>query len=256
MSDMYIKPEHPTKKRKLESDGSEAAKAPAKKSRTSSRSPEPSTPTPAKYTRSDLVTLLVGPDEQELVVYGHLLAKTSEFFEVALKMEWKEGQTRIIKLPEEDAGTITHYLDFVHGQGLPTRYIKLYTDIQKDDGEEYLVLAKLYAFGERVLDTAVRNAVMEEILRIVSLQSDDGRILLPEDDTISTFYEATPANSPARRLLVDLHVSYGTTYSLAFETCDMMYLADLARAFNERVEESLHTDEFRYCPLNPDDYLF
>ncbi|GAB7333364.1 hypothetical protein MBLNU13_g04980t1 [Cladosporium sp. NU13] len=160
--------EHPAKERKIESNGSETENAAEKKSPTTSPTSKPnpvapatSSPSdPAKYTRGDLVTLLIGHDEQELVVYGHLMARTSEFFEAALKKEWKEGQTCAIKLPEEDTKTTMHYLDFVCGQGLPTREIKVYGDIDEEDREEYLVLAELYAFGERVLDKRLRNSII------------------------------------------------------------------------------------------------
>jgi len=239
--------EHQTKKRKMESDVSETEKA----------SEKTSPPTPAKYTRGDLVTLLIGPDEQELVVCGQLLTKTSEFFEAALKKEWKEGQTRMVRLPEEDAETTIHYLDFVCGQGLPTRALKLYGDFAESE-DEYLMLAQLYAFGERVLHKAVRNAVMAEVLRISSLRNEKGGMFLPGDDAILAIYQATPANSPVRRLLVDLHVSYGLPNSLTPDTSDMncmIHLADLAKVFNERVMESQHTDDIRDCELSADDYF-
>lgn len=85
--------EHPAKKRKMELDGGEAGTPPEKNPPTTTPSSESdsvapessSSPTPAKYTRGDLVTILVGPDEQELVVCGTPLAETSEFFRTALK---------------------------------------------------------------------------------------------------------------------------------------------------------------------------
>jgi hypothetical protein len=72
-----------------------------------------------KYSHDDLVTLLVGPDEQKMVAFGHQLSKNSEFFKSALKKQWVEGQTRVIRLPDEDARIVEEYLDFVSGGVLP-----------------------------------------------------------------------------------------------------------------------------------------
>lgn len=55
---------------------------------------------PSSFDKTDLVTLLVGPNEHEIAVYGIFLTRSSEFFKAALKKEWVEGQTRVIKLPE------------------------------------------------------------------------------------------------------------------------------------------------------------
>jgi hypothetical protein len=46
---------------------------------------------------STMVTLLVGPDEQEMTVHGDRLACNSAYFKAALRDEWLEGQTRVIK---------------------------------------------------------------------------------------------------------------------------------------------------------------
>jgi hypothetical protein len=54
------------------------------------------------FEKKDLVTLLIGPDEHELIVGGEHLAHTSRFFEAALKTEWLEGQQRVVKLSEEN----------------------------------------------------------------------------------------------------------------------------------------------------------
>jgi hypothetical protein len=250
-----IMSEPPAKKRKMESDG-----IPEKKSPTTSPSPEPDSvalkslpaPTPAQYTRGGLVTLLIRPEEQELVVHGHLLAKTSEFFEAALKKEWKEDQTRTVRLPEEDMETTAHYLDFVCGQGFPTKAIMRYEDIKEEDGEEYLLLARLYAFGQRVLDKAVRNAIIEEILRLVSLEDADGTNMVPYQESISVIYQCTSTTSPARRLLVDLHARYGIEESMDSGPYDPIYLSDLVRTLTGRVRE---TREDSAPGLTAEDYL-
>lgn len=67
------------------------------------------------FNKSDIVTLLAGPDEHELIVYESCITRNSDFFRAAMKKEWTEGQTRTIKLPEESCiETLTHYLNYAY----------------------------------------------------------------------------------------------------------------------------------------------
>jgi hypothetical protein len=52
-------------------------------------------PSPAyDFNLNDTVILLVGPEEQKMLVHAHQITVHSEFFAAALKKEWVEGQTR------------------------------------------------------------------------------------------------------------------------------------------------------------------
>jgi hypothetical protein len=249
--------EPPAKKLKMESEGT-----PEKKSPTTSPSPEPdsvapatsSPPTPAKYTRGDLVTLLVGPEEQELVVCGTPLAKTSEFFRIALKKEWKEGQVRVVKLPEEDINLITRYLDFVFSQILPSGDVQ--DASQVEDTCVYYGILKLYTLGERILDGSIRNAVVKETLRLADLIGDDGCGLLPCKDCIEMIYKETSERSAARCVMVDLHVAYGTSTFLEEGNVLPEYMCDLAKAYNKKIENDERIRRtFPRITLKAEDYL-
>ena len=254
--------ERPAKKRKMESDGSGAETMSHKSSPNSLPMHElnllapksPSPPPSTKYTRKDLVTLIIGPDQQELMAYGHRLARTSQFFTTELQKELPEGETRTIHLPEEQVDTVLRYLDFVCEEGLPTKYTTTYDALDAYE-DAYSHLFELYTLGERVLDAEVQRAVVTETLWLSSLESSDGERWLPDDRAISVIHQGTPVDSPARRMLVDLQVSYGLAHSLESDTCDPTYLGDVARAFNQRVQFSEQTDDFRFHELNVDDYL-
>lgn len=215
-------------------------------------SPSPSTR--SKYADEDMVILLVGPDKERLHSHGHRLARTSQFFTTELMKEWSESQTRTISLPEEDIDTVTRYLDFVYAEGLPTVHTVTYDDLEAYK-DAYLHLFELYTFGERMLDSEIQRAIIAETLWLSLLESSEGTRLLPENREISVIYRGTPENSPARRMLVDLHVSYGFADSLESNTCDPTYLGDVARAFNRCVQENEQTEDFRFCELSADDYL-
>lgn len=65
------------------------------------------------YNSSDLVTLVVGEEQQEMIVHGTYLVRDSEFFAAAMKKEWPEGKSRRVELPEESPDTIGHYVTHV-----------------------------------------------------------------------------------------------------------------------------------------------
>jgi hypothetical protein len=231
--------EPPAKKLKMESDDS------------------PSPPPFSKYTRSEQVTLVIGPDEQELTVCGHLLAKTSEFFETALKKEWKEGQTRIIKLPEDNVESVTHYLDFVHGEGLPSESIKHAEDVPDGSSDTHpnRLLIGLYILSERVLNTTLQNAVIKEILRLVSLTHTKSRRNVPSLHAISEIYKGTTDGSPVRRLMVDLYVTYAQQGAMIRAEDNPAFVRDVAEALLAKAVNRQSPNNFRFRDLDADDYL-
>jgi hypothetical protein len=190
----------------------------------------------SKYKRDDMITFLVGEEEeqQEIIAHGCYLALHSEFFQAALKKEWVEGQTRTIKLPEEDTETMTFYLDFLYGKGLPT-------DSTKDnscEGEVYHVLTQLFALGERLLDSSIRNACIKEIVRFTTIASPDVRYF-PNDLAVNNIYNSTTAKSPARRLMVDFFVTSGNDKWVNSEL-HPEFCQDLATEFLAQVKSTTH----------------
>lgn len=162
-----------------------------------------------KYTPDDLVTLLVGVEEKKLLAFEHNLVKSSGFFQAALKKEWKEGQTRVVKLPEETIETTTCYLEFVCEGNLPTHATARSDDVE--ERQSYRSLCLLYGFGERVLNDSIRNAIVQEILQLMSLVSDDELTYCPPDwEDAAIIYQSTTAQSPMRRFMVDVLLAHGS----------------------------------------------
>jgi len=178
--------------------------------------------TTSTYDKDDTVTLIVGPEEHEMTAYGSYLSK-SDVFRAALKKEWTEGQTRTIKLPEEKPEIVAQYLDYVLGEGLPTRSTK--NDCR--EGAVYDVLGELYGLGERFLDSQLRNAIIDEIVRFTTVGGYPR--VYPQDDAINTIYECTTDGSPARRLLVFWFVTNGKE-NWVTDSLYPDFLRDLAKA--------------------------
>jgi hypothetical protein len=188
----------------------------------------------SKYNKDNMITLLVGEQEQEMQAYGCYLSLSSEFFQAALKKEWVEGQKRIVKLPEEKPETMTFYLDFLYGKGLPT-------NSTKDDsceGQVYYVLTELFAPGERLLDSSIRNACIKEIVRFTTIVSPDDRYF-PGNLAVNNIYNSTTARSPAQRLMVDFFMTSGNDKWVNSEL-HPEFCQDLATAFFAQVQSSTH----------------
>lgn len=110
-------------------------------------------------------TLLVGPEKQSMIVNTDYLTRTSEFFASALKRVWIEGQTRTIELDEERPELMAHYLDWSYTTQLPTEN-RTSIDTESSKVATHDLLAELYVFGKRRLDSHLRNAIIAELIRL------------------------------------------------------------------------------------------
>lgn len=262
--------EPPAKRHKATANGDTADSDTAKEaSQTSPCSPgsDASSETPSlcpistKYNVSDLVTLVVGPEKAKLIVHDHWLIKSSEFFRAALKKEWREGQTRIIKLEEEHVQEVAQYLDYLYEGELPTQKTVLIEQIAAEDWDEYNVLCNLYTLGERLVDIPMRNAIIRETVRLMSLADDDnGHSWFPSWTTAAWLYENTTEGSPMRRLLVDMFVVSGLPEWLDNEEDGILngsseLLIDVVKEFSRRAKEKQDPKDYRDVDLTAEDYL-
>ena len=159
------------------------------------------------YSPSSMVILIVGDQQEQLLAHASYLTNRSDFFKAALSNNWKEGQSRVVKLPEDDPTTVAQYLDFVYKNMLPTQQ-KWFPNQVKS---MYLSLARLYVYGERVLDVVIRNVIVDHIIAFSSIANHElaTHPHYPGPAVIETVYEGTTAESPMRRLLVDMYVKHG-----------------------------------------------
>lgn len=152
-----------------------------------------------------MVTLLVGTEERQMLAHKSYLSLHSGFFKAALKKVWIEGQTRTVKLPDEEPDIVAQYLDFAYAKRLPTAS-KPFLDPAK--GRVYEVLTELFALGERLMDSTIRNAIIKEIIRLTTAETLEG-LYYPGARAINNIYNCTTTASPARRLMVELYVTAG-----------------------------------------------
>lgn len=195
-----------------------------------------------------MITLLVGIDERRLRAHGSQLSLSSEFFSAALKKEWAEGQTRTVKLPDEKPEVVARYLDFIYGKGLPT-------GPDKEDphrGRVYEVLTELFALGERLLDSAIRNCIIKNIIQYTKIHTSDG-CYYPNARAINNIYNCTTAASPARLLMVELYVSAGSKDWFTDEL-HPAFLLDVGKELMSEVQRSTLVCRTRKGKTKPDCY--
>lgn len=222
-------------------------------------SPVPGTPSHSppstKFTSDDMVTLLVGSKKKKLLVHAHRLTNSSEFFKAALKKEWKEGQTHVVKLPEENVVNTTRYLEFIYEGRLCSSDIKDYEGLKAADC--YVALCQMYTFGERVCDVSLRNSTINELIRLISLRADDRSYWAPNWYTAAEVYRATTVGSPIRRFLVDVLVTYSNPDWLDAEHEDERteLLVDTLKEFTKKARDYQNPVDFRLKTLKAEDYL-
>jgi hypothetical protein len=185
----------------------------------------------SQFGADSMVTLLVGKNEQKMIAYSSYLTRDSEFFAAAMKKEWVEGQTRIVKLPEEDPSTMAHYLSFLYGGRLFAEEVTTMGELTSP----YNLLASLYVCGERFLNRRLQSKIVEQLLRLTGIKDEEGKGWYPNTKAVNTIYRGTPEGSPGRRFLVDMHVTKGHRGWLDGEL-DAELIADVANTLFDRVQ--------------------
>ncbi|KAI5360922.1 putative SKP1/BTB/POZ domain superfamily protein [Septoria linicola] len=134
---------------------------------------------------SSIVTVKVGLLAEALTTHETLLKDHPPFFAAALDAKWKEGQTREIKLPEDDPDAVTVYWD------------------EEDDKPNFDLLVRVYVFGEKVQDERFCDVVMSALCQARDTPDQQGARYIPGTSVITDLYDGSPAGSPARRWVVD-----------------------------------------------------
>jgi hypothetical protein len=200
------------------------------------------------FDQDDAVSLHVGPTEHVVLAHSSHTARNSDFFKAALKKEWIEGQTRVIKLPEERPDVVSHYLNYTYSKALPSVSNPDFTTTPNFETDQYYeLLAELYVLGERLQDQSIRTAVIESSV-------DSWEYLISIKEPANIIHRGTTAGSPARRLVVDLFLAYGEDFQLN-STCEADFLLGIARAFCVQAASYTDPDRFRDRSLNAADYL-
>jgi hypothetical protein len=130
-------------------------------------------------------------------VHRGVLSQTSKFFAKATKGEWCElrKDPDTITLKGDDLKVVKAYVRWLYRQEPPLPLLG-----NKVVGNAFIFLAKAYVFGEKVMDTAFKNTIIDcTVANVVESNS------FPGSRAMNIIYGGTPDGSPARRLIVDFY---------------------------------------------------
>lgn len=167
------------------------------------RQPEVDIPDQASSYSSRVVALWVGENfdhdirtpASKVTIHEAILRKHSAFFRDELDRHWLENGSGVVQMPDDEPEDVVTYINWLYTKAIPA-----YTDEEGD----YLRLARLYVFGERVEDDGFCDAVLSEITKGIDVSRS-----YPAGHCIEVIYSGTPPGSPARGLLVEVHAAKG-----------------------------------------------
>ncbi|KAK5134964.1 hypothetical protein LTR08_005916 [Meristemomyces frigidus] len=134
-------------------------------------------------------------NKQSFYVHEAVLRQSSSFFNTALNKEWKEGQEHAVELPDYDACVFEQYVQWLY-----TARIACMPANNEQSNYGFGRLTRLYVLGEKLMDPALQTDIINAL--VLARRSD----AIPINRNVNTIYEGTPVGSPARKLMVDMHV--------------------------------------------------
>ncbi|EUC35097.1 hypothetical protein COCCADRAFT_91597, partial [Bipolaris zeicola 26-R-13] len=138
-------------------------------------------------------------------VHQSVLCQSSSFFQNAMKKEWagSKDKPHVINLPEDCTETVKIYIEWLYSNEIPAKLYMTHK-ANKSNGEQeareaeknFIVLAKAYIFGEKIIDSVFTEEVSEKMQEILATSMG-----WPTAECVKMIYEWTPSNSPLRRLI-------------------------------------------------------
>ncbi|KAL2074398.1 hypothetical protein VTL71DRAFT_8176 [Oculimacula yallundae] len=144
----------------------------------------------------DFVTLLVGPSEVKLTAHKALLAFVSDFFDAALYGNFKEGQSSLIRLPEETPARIAAFLAWAYSGHIETSVCAF----------------ELWILGDRLGCPLISNEAMHLVF---STYGRDTRYIGARAADLA--YNHTPSDSKLRRFVHDYVEVHGPLCKAAIQ---------------------------------------
>lgn len=117
---------------------------------------------------STIVTIKAGSGgrTQDFHVHEDVIKDGSSFFRAAFDRKWREGQSRILELPDDKPATVFGYLEWLYsGQ------VKFEAQQELSSGERGIQdndLSRMYVFGKKLQDDAFCDEVMKRSLMAVT----------------------------------------------------------------------------------------
>jgi hypothetical protein len=122
--------------------------------------------TDASRLRSDPILIRIGPMQEKYYIHEKLLRSNAGFFDTALKKEWKEGEDRVVDMPEADDEAFGICVNWLY-TGLV--FSRKEGDMIMNDGvrirnKEWPRCSACYALGDFLQDPDFKDALVDTII--------------------------------------------------------------------------------------------
>ena len=146
--------------------------------------------------------------------------------------QWLEAGTRRITFSDDCPAVIRLYVQYVYTGKLFTKPES--GTLTSGSESEATLLAGLYVFGEKIIDVAFKNDVLAVFAHKATALAGDN--VFPTNAAVDIIYRGTPQQSPARRMMVDMHTweGYGHWISDSLDETNKEFLSDLVRSLLRR----------------------
>ncbi|KAF7187847.1 hypothetical protein HII31_10747 [Pseudocercospora fuligena] len=167
---------------------------------------------------------------RDFSIHEAILSEHSPYFRAALDDKWRES-SRIMELPFDEVDVVAAYIHWLYFKRVASKPISP-PELPMDDGE-YLTLARLYCFGEKVQDDAFCDDVMTAMTLKTDDIAEDGTRTFPSHSAVMALYNGTTNHSVARQFMVDMYCEFGMDQWIPKEAelNHPEFLADLVHAF-------------------------
>ena len=91
--------------------------------------------------------MLVGPKEERFILHHDAVCARSKFFKAACSKQWREGQERLVRLPEVDPVVFKTYCGWVYSGDLAKPFCTSESEV-KDRIAEQKHFIDLYLLGD------------------------------------------------------------------------------------------------------------
>lgn len=140
-----------------------------------------------------------------LNVHQSLLCKSSEFFKRVMKPEWAtlREDPNIIDLSDDATDVVSLYVLWLYYDDVRLKLSvpddKSPANLSLESEKVFVPLASAYVFGEKVMDSRFKNALVFKLLEAITAFG-----WCPGPAPAIIVYEGTTEGSPMRRLLSDI----------------------------------------------------
>lgn len=142
-----------------------------------------------------------------------------------MKEEWKEGREREVPLPDDDPRVVDLYTQWLYCGKVLSHDPTLKSE--QHSGELDLLI-DAFVFGEKIQDELFRDTIIDALIMYTNTPDKQGTSWFPTGGMVRRAYEGTPAGSPLRRLLVNLHNYRGNQKWIKDEN-SLEFLMDLVK---------------------------